>query len=188
MGAKVIGNYLRYDNIEELFVAGLLHDIGKIGIPDQILKKPGQLTESEFEIMKLHPEIGARILSNSETPLVQMARDICLGHHEKWDGSGYPHGLKGVYIPISARIVAIADVFDALIHKRVYKDEIPVDHAIRLMQEGRGSHFDPDLLDIFISLKEEMTEIAFDYSNPIGDDLSRAASIIDDIHLLRPAE
>lgn len=173
---------------EEIRIAAPMHDIGKIGIPDHILKKPGQLTASEFEIMKLHPEIGARILSNSQTPLVQMARDICLGHHEKWDGSGYPHGLKGVNIPISARIVAIVDVFDALIHKRVYKDEIPVDQAIALMQEGQGKHFDPDLLDLFFQLREEMTEIAFDYSNPIGDDLSQAADIIDDIHLLRPAE
>jgi len=163
-----------------------MHDIGKIGIPDHILKKPGKLTESEFEIMKLHPEIGARILSNSDSPLVQMARDICLGHHEKWNGSGYPYGLAGEKIPISARIVAIVDVFDALIHRRVYKDEMPTDKAILLMQEGRGLHFDPELLDLFVNLKEQMTEIAFDYSNPIGDDLNEAASIINDIHLLRP--
>ena len=173
---------------EEIRIAAPMHDIGKIGIPDHILKKPGQLTESEFEIMKLHPEIGGRILSNSETPLVQMARDICMGHHEKWDGSGYPRGLAGEDIPLSARIVAIVDVFDALIHKRVYKDEMPVEQAIELMLDGRGRHFDPALLDLFMRLRQEMTEIAFDYSNPIGDDLSRAASIIDDIHLLRPAK
>lgn len=188
--SELIAQQLGWSNAdaEEIRIAAPMHDIGKIGIPDHILKKPGQLTESEFEIMKLHPEIGGRILSNSETPLVQMARDICLGHHEKWDGSGYPHGLAGENIPISARIVAIVDVFDALIHKRVYKNEMPVDEAIALMLEGSGSHFDPDLLDLFLSLKEKLTEIAFDYSNPIGDDLTRAASIIDDIHLLRPGD
>ncbi len=138
--------------------------------------------------MKLHPEIGARILSNSESPLVQMARDICLGHHEKWDGSGYPGGLAEEKIPISARIVAIVDVFDALIHKRVYKDEIPIDEALKLMYEGRGRHFDPTLLDLFFDLKDKMSEIAFDYSNPIGDDLAEGGDIIEDIHLRRPAD
>ncbi|MDH3762778.1 MAG: HD domain-containing protein [Gammaproteobacteria bacterium] len=188
--SELIAQHLGWNDAdaEEIRIAAPMHDIGKIGIPDHILKKPGQLTDSEFDIMKLHPEIGARILSNSETPLVQMARDICLGHHEKWDGSGYPRGLAGEQIPISARIVAIVDVFDALIHKRVYKREMPVEKAIDLMLEGRGSHFDPQLLDLFVRLKEKMTEIAFDYSNPIGDDLSRAASIIDDIHLLRPGD
>lgn len=173
---------------EEIRIAAPMHDIGKIGIPDHILKKPGQLTTSEFEIMKLHPEIGARILSSSTTPLVRMARDICLGHHEKWDGSGYPRGFAGSEIPISARIVAIVDVFDALIHKRVYKSEIPVDEAIDLMLEGRGAHFDPHLLDLFISMKDEMTEIAYDFSNPIGDELAVEESLINDIHLLRPTD
>lgn len=188
--SELIAQHLGWNDAdaEEIRIAAPMHDIGKIGIPDHILKKPGQLTDNEFEIMKLHPEIGGRILSNSQTPLVQMARDICLGHHEKWDGSGYPRGLAGEKIPISARIVAIVDVFDALIHKRVYKDEMPIDQAIKLMLEGRGTHFDPDLLDLFIRLREKMTEIAFDYSNPIGDDLSQAASIIDDIHLLRPGD
>ncbi len=173
---------------EEIRIAAPMHDIGKIGIPDHILKKPGQLTESEFEIMKLHPEIGGRILSNSDAPLVQMARDICLGHHEKWDGSGYPRGLAGEAIPVSARIVAIVDVFDALIHKRVYKDEIPVDAAIELLQQGRGTHFDPEILDLFLELKDEMTEIAFDFSDPLGDDRVDPLEIIGDTHLLRPAD
>ena len=171
---------------EEIRIAAPMHDIGKIGIPDHILKKPGQLTESEFEIMKLHPEIGARILSNSSSPLEQMARDICLGHHEKWNGSGYPRGLSGAEIPPSARIVTIVDVFDALIHKRVYKSEIPIEEAIGLMREGRGTHFDPELLDLFFSLKDQMTEIAYDFSNPIGDELAVEESLINDIHLLRP--
>ena len=173
---------------DEIRIAASMHDIGKIGIPDHILRKPGQLTESEFEIMKLHPEIGARILSNSDSTLVQMARDISLGHHEKWDGSGYPHGLSGEDIPVSARIVAIVDVFDALIHKRVYKDEVPVDRAVELMREGRGLHFDPELLDLFFELGEQMTEIAFDFSNPIGDEPPDETGIIADIHRLRPTQ
>jgi HD-GYP domain-containing protein (c-di-GMP phosphodiesterase class II) len=172
---------------EEIRIAAPMHDIGKIGIPDHILKKPGKLTESEFEIMKLHPEIGGRILSNSSSTLVQMALQICLGHHEKWDGSGYPSGLSGKEIPTSARIVAIVDVFDALIHKRVYKNQMPIDNAIEIMLEGRGKHFDPQLLDLFISLKKEMTKIAFDYSNPIGEDSIISPTIIDDIHLIRPS-
>ncbi len=173
---------------EEIRIAAPMHDIGKIGIPDHILKKPGKLTADEFEIMKLHPEIGARILSNSSSTLVQMARDICLGHHEKWDGNGYPQGLRGDEIPLAARIVAIVDVFDALIHKRVYKDKIPIEHAIEIMQQGRGKHFDPKLLDLFLELKAQMTEIAFDYSNPIGDEIEDDMTLIGDIHLPRPAD
>ena len=171
------------EDADEIRIAAPMHDIGKIGIPDHILKKPGKLTESEFEVMKLHPAIGGRILANSDSPLVQMARDISLGHHEKWDGSGYPQGLKGEDIPISARIVAIVDVFDALIHKRVYKDEMPVDNAIELMREGRGKHFDPKIFDLFLSLKTQMSEIAFDYSNPIGDEFDDVDGLLHDVKM-----
>ena len=171
------------EDADEIRIAAPMHDIGKIGIPDHILKKPGKLTNAEFEVMKMHPEIGARILTNSDSPLVQMARDISLGHHEKWDGSGYPMGLKGEDIPISARIVAIVDVFDALIHKRVYKDEMQVDSAIELMQEGRGNHFDPTIFDLFISLRTQMSEIAFDYSNPIGDDFDDIDGLLQDVKI-----
>lgn len=155
------------DAIDEIRIAAPMHDIGKIGIPDHILKKPDRLTVNEFEIMKLHAVIGGNILSDSECKLVQMARDIALSHHEKWDGSGYPLGLSGEDIPLSARIVAIVDVFDALIHKRVYKDEMTVEQALQTMQEGRGSHFDPHLFDLFKSLKDQMAEIAFNYVDPI---------------------
>ena len=181
--SELIARHLGWskDDAEEIRIAAPMHDIGKIGIPDYILKKPGKLTAKEFEIMKLHPQIGARILSNSDSPLVIMARDICLSHHEKWDGSGYPGALTGEDIPISGRIVAIVDVFDALIHKRVYKDEMPVDRAIELMLKGRGSHFDPALLDLFVSLQEQMSEIAFDYRNPIGDEFSGAHGFIEQI-------
>jgi HD-GYP domain-containing protein (c-di-GMP phosphodiesterase class II) len=173
------------EDADEIRIAAPMHDIGKIGIPDHILKKPGKLTKSEFEVMKMHPEIGGRILANSDSPLVQMARDISLGHHEKWDGSGYPLGLKGDDIPISARIVAIVDVFDALIHKRVYKDKMPVDSDIELMREGRGKHFDPEIFDLFLSLKMQMSEIAFDYSNPIGDEFDDVEGLLHDVKLAR---
>lgn len=155
------------NEIDEIRIAAPMHDIGKIGIPDHILTKPGKLTKEEFEIMKKHPEIGSKILSNSKSPLIQMASDISLGHHEKWDGSGYPYGLSGEDISISARIVAIVDVFDALIHKRVYKDKLPIDEAMAILKEGRGKHFDPDLLDLFLELKKEMILIAKDFVEPI---------------------
>jgi HD-GYP domain-containing protein (c-di-GMP phosphodiesterase class II) len=156
----------RQDRIDEIRIAAPMHDIGKIGIPDSILKKPGKLTAEEYEIMKTHSEIGAKILSNSQSPLVKMAREISLGHHERWDGTGYPKGLSGKQIPISARIVAIADVFDALIHKRVYKKEMSIDDAIQIMQQGRGSHFDPKLFDLFIELKQQMSQIATRFEDP----------------------
>ena len=185
--SELIARHLGWsdEDADEIRIAAPMHDIGKIGIPDHILKKPGKLTEAEFDVMKMHPEIGGRILANSDSPLVQMARDISLGHHEKWDGSGYPLGLKGVDIPISARIVAIVDVFDALIHKRVYKDEMPVEGAIELMQEGRGKHFDPAIFDLFISLKTQMQEIAYDYSNPIGDDFDDFDGLLQDVKMTR---
>ena len=157
----------RQDKIDEIRIAAPMHDIGKIGIPDSILKKPGKLTAEEYEVMKTHSEIGAKILSNSKSELVKMAREIALGHHERWDGSGYPKGLAGKDIPISARIVAIADVFDALIHKRVYKEEMSIDDAIHIMQQGRGTHFDPKLFDLFIELKEQMSQIATRFDDPL---------------------
>lgn len=166
----------RQDRVEEIRVAAPMHDIGKIGIPDHILKKPGKLTEEEFEIMKSHAEIGAKILSNSNSGLVQMASEISLGHHEKWDGSGYPLGLSGKNIPQSARIVAILDVFDALIHKRVYKKELSIDEALNIMTEGRGSHFDPVLFDLFIDLKNEMAEISKNFDDPLCVELKQTDS------------
>lgn len=167
--SEVIARNLGWEQelIDAIRVAAPMHDIGKIGIPDYILKKPGKLTDAEFDIMKTHPEIGARILSNSKSKLIQMAREISLGHHEKWDGSGYPYGLKGTEIDISARIVAIVDVFDALIHKRVYKQEMEVSEAFDLMSGQRGKHFDPQLFDLFVDRREDMERIAYDYVNPI---------------------
>jgi len=168
---EVIARQLGWEQhlIDAIRIAAPMHDIGKIGIPDHILKKAGKLTDAEFEIMKLHPEIGARILSNSNSELVQMAHEIALGHHERWDGSGYPYGLSGADIAISARIVAIVDVFDALVHKRVYKEAISIDEALEQMCPERGKHFDPNLFDLFLELREEMERIAFDTTNPVYD-------------------
>ena len=171
--SELIAKHLnwRQDKIDEMRIAAPMHDIGKIGIPDSILKKPGKLTSEEFEIMKTHPQIGAKILSNSKSGLVQMAREISLHHHEKWDGSGYPNGLSGKKIPQSARIVSIVDVFDALIHKRVYKDQMSVEKAIEIMTEGRGTHFDPGLFDLFIELKNEISDIASNFDDPLCPEL-----------------
>ncbi|MBB1295234.1 MULTISPECIES: response regulator [Pseudoalteromonas] len=134
---------------ELLKQAAPMHDIGKIGIPDAILLKPGKLTAEEFEHMKQHAKIGAKILANSSSPLLQLAYILAMEHHEKWDGSGYPNGLKGEEISIEGRIVAIADVFDALTSKRPYKQAWSVDEAISHMREQAGKHFDPQLIALF---------------------------------------
>ncbi len=155
------------EDCDRIRIAAPMHDIGKIGIPDHILKKPAKLTDEEFEVMKSHPVIGEKILANSKSKLVQMAQKIALSHHEKWDGSGYPQGLSGSNIPLSARIVTIVDVFDALIHKRIYKKSLSVEGAIQIMAEGRGKHFDPTLFDLFLELKNEMEQIAKDFVEPI---------------------
>jgi putative two-component system response regulator len=133
--------------------AAPLHDIGKIGIPDSILLKNGKLDEQEWEVMKRHPEIGAGIIGEHRDPMLAMARDIALSHHEKYDGSGYPYGLEGEEIPLAARVVAIADVFDALSAPRPYKGAWPVDHAIAFLREQRGRHFDPMLVDLFVGMQ-----------------------------------
>lgn len=126
-----------------------LHDIGKVGIPDSILKKPGRYTEDEFKLMKEHVVIGHNMIKDS--PLSDVAKNIALYHHEKWDGSGYAKGLAGEDIPLEARIVAIADVFDALTSKRSYKEAFSVDKALSIMEEGKGQHFDPKLLGVFFN-------------------------------------
>lgn len=133
--------------------AAPLHDVGKIGIHDSILLKPGPLDEEEFEVMKTHTTIGAEILSGSRFPSLRAAEEIALSHHEKWDGSGYPHGLVRAAIPLRARIVALADVFDSLTHRRVYKEAWTAEDAIEHIGDGAGTAFDPDLVDAFLSLE-----------------------------------
>ena len=149
----------RVSKAKQLQFAAPMHDTGKIGIPDAILKKPAKLDAEEWEIMKTHAQIGHDILSKSKTPLFQMAAEIALGHHEKWDGSGYPHGLSGTDIPESARIVAIADVFDALTMKRPYKEAWPIAKAFDEMKNGRGQHFDPNLLDCFFDHQLDILKV-----------------------------
>ena len=144
----------------EIFrVAAIMHDVGKIGIPDNILLKPGKLTPEEFEIMKRHAEIGHRILSGSKWPLLEMAAEIAITHHEKCDGSGYPKGLTGDQIPIEGKIAAIADVFDAISTDRIYRKAFSLGESVQILKEGRGSHFDPELLDLFLDSLDEILVI-----------------------------
>lgn len=142
---------LSLEEAEEIKMASPMHDIGKVGIPDNILNKPGKLSEEEFEIMKTHAELGYEMLKGSKQALLKTAAIISMEHHEKWDGSGYPRGLKGEDIHLYGRITAVADVFDALGHDRVYKKAWPLEDILELFKEGRGKHFDPKLIDLFIN-------------------------------------
>ncbi|TGK86839.1 two-component system response regulator [Leptospira noumeaensis] len=144
---------------EEILNAAPMHDVGKIGIPDQIIQKPGKLSPDEWEIMKRHPEIGAEIIGDHNSSLLKLARSIAITHHEKYDGTGYPYGLKGDQIPLEGRIIAIADVFDALTTVRPYKKAWEVDEAIEFLKKESGTHFDPDLVQKFISVLPTILEI-----------------------------
>jgi HD-GYP domain-containing protein (c-di-GMP phosphodiesterase class II) len=158
---KIIARHLGLppETQELLFDASPMHDIGKLGIPDAILLKPGKLTDEEREIMKGHPAIGADILGHSDSGLMQMGASISLSHHEKFDGSGYPNGLRGENIPIEGRIIALADVFDALASKRVYKEAWPIDKILQTILEDTGSHFDPTVVKAFFDGLKEIMEI-----------------------------
>lgn len=150
--------------IEMLFKTAPLHDIGKVGIPDSILLKKGKLTKEEFEIMKKHPQYGKNALENAKkytknSFFIVMAQEIAYSHHEKWDGSGYPNGLKGNNIPLSGRIMSIADVYDALTTERVYKNAISHKDAMRIIISERGKHFDPVITDIFIKIESKIIDI-----------------------------
>jgi len=148
-----------------LRLAAPMHDTGKIGIPDAILKKPDKLDAQEWETMKTHSEIGYGILSTSQTPLFQLAAEVARYHHEKWDGSGYPQGLSGKDIPESVRIVAIADVFDALSMKRPYKEAWPIEEVISEIKKGSGQHFDPDMVSHFMESLEALLKIQAEYES-----------------------
>jgi putative two-component system response regulator len=147
------------ETVKLIQYASPMHDIGKIGIPDQILLKPGRLTAEEFEIIKSHTTIGGKILADSKADVLKLAHEIALTHHEKWDGSGYPRGLAGRDIPISGRIVGIADIFDALTSKRPYKEPYPVEVAVEIIRSEQGIKLDPDLVDVFISNIDEVEKI-----------------------------
>lgn len=161
--------------IEMLFKSAPLHDIGKVGIPDRILLKPGKLTPEEFEIMKTHTTLGRDAIERAEKALgmtvdfLQIAKEIAYSHQEKWDGSGYPNGWSGSDIPVSARLMAVADVYDALISQRVYKPGKTHEEARAMLVAGSGSHFDPDIIEAFLQLQDEFQAIARRYADTMKD-------------------
>ena len=161
--------------IATLFKSAPLHDIGKVGIPDRILLKPGRFEAHEFDIMKTHTTLGCDAIQHAETALgmdvafLSMAKDIALSHQEKWDGSGYPQGLAGEAIPVSARLMAVADVYDALISRRVYKSGMPHEKAVGIIIEGRATHFDPDMVDAFLEIQASFQTIAGHYADSDAD-------------------
>lgn len=154
------------DRCRLILHAAPMHDVGKIGIPDHILLKPGAFTDEERAIMQTHVEIGADILAGSDTPLLKLAHEIALTHHEKWDGTGYPRGLKGEEIPESGRITALVDVFDALTSKRPYKPAWPIEKALDVLKKDAGTHFDPRLVDLFMQLLPDMLAILQQFKEP----------------------
>ncbi|MCU7936535.1 MAG: two-component system response regulator [Candidatus Thiodiazotropha sp. (ex Dulcina madagascariensis)] len=163
-------DYLNETTIQLLYKTSPLHDIGKVGVPDRILLKPGRLEPEEWELMKKHAQYGHDALLRAEqemgtTDFLMMAREIAYTHHERWDGTGYPQGLKGRDIPISGRLMAIADVYDALISRRVYKDPYSHEKAVETISEESGSHFDPDVVTAFVVLQEEFLRIATAYAD-----------------------
>jgi len=164
--------YLSDKNIEVMTKSAPLHDIGKIAIPDPILLKPGKLTDEEFAVMKTHSEKGYNILKQASRSMgesgqvLEIAQQIALSHHEKWDGSGYPNGLVGEAIPLAARLMALADVYDALTSARPYKRAFSAEEAFEIIEQGRGSHFQPELVDLFLELKPELQQIALEHPDP----------------------
>lgn len=142
--------------VDAIGLAAPMHDIGKIGVADSVLLKPGSLTPEEFEEIKQHTIVGARILSGSENPVIQMAETIALYHHENWDGSGYPEGLSGTNIPIEARVVALVDVYDALLSDRVYRPALPEETVLEMISQERGRKFDPEICDLMLNNIEKM--------------------------------
>ena len=151
--------------VEDILYAAPMHDIGKIGIPDSILLKPGKLTDDEFQLMKTHTHIGAKILANAKAPILRLGQQIAISHHEKWNGRGYPQGHAGEKIPLVGRIVGLADVFDALTSKRPYKVPYPVEVAVNIIQNERGVHFDPDVADAFLENIDEFVKIKEEVSS-----------------------
>ncbi|MFQ5537348.1 MAG: HD domain-containing phosphohydrolase [Gemmatimonadota bacterium] len=149
--------------LEVIRHAAPMHDVGKIGIPDSVLLKPGPLDHEEREIMNRHTTIGGQILSGSDSPVLRMGEVIAMAHHEKWDGSGYPEGIAGAEIPVEARICTVVDFFDALTMDRPYRQAVPIPEVLKMMEEGAGTHFDPDFLDIFFRVRPEIEAIKAEY-------------------------
>jgi len=164
-------------DVQKILYAAPMHDVGKIGIPDNILMKPGKLTDEEFDLMKIHTTIGGKIFSNSKAEILQLAQQIAISHHEKWNGKGYPQGLAGDTIPLEARIVGLADVFDALTSKRPYKDPFPIEVALDIIKKERGQHFAPDVADVFLENIDEILKIKEEVGLPEDaslDDFTRS--------------
>ncbi|RMF41672.1 MAG: response regulator [Planctomycetota bacterium] len=187
-------NEIDSDFIRAIFLTSPLHDIGKVGIPDHILLKPGKLTPEEFEIMKQHVTIGCQTLDAAYTACpsaeyLRLARDIAATHHEKFDGTGYPHGLRGTEIPLCGRIVALADVYDALTTKRVYKDAMPHQQARKIIVESRGTHFDPDIVDAFLRQEDAFQEVRrkLDDDHAFGSSLPPVVTPANNPQLLFPS-
>ncbi|WP_374267389.1 two-component system response regulator [Zoogloea sp.] len=180
------------DQLGMIVKAAPLHDVGKVGVPDSILLKPGRLTPEEFETMKSHATIGADAIAKAMQQAIasagpeaaeqaarafhflEVAQEIAAGHHEKWDGSGYPRGLAGEAIPVSARLMALADVFDALMTRRVYKPAFDLEETTRIICDGRGKHFDPDVVDAFVACREQFSDIATRFADPLPDEAGAA--------------
>jgi putative two-component system response regulator len=175
--------FLTDSNIQMLFKSAPLHDIGKVGIPDRILLKPGRLTPEEFEVMKTHTTLGRDAISHAERALgtdvefLRIAKEIAYSHQEKWDGSGYPQGLVAEAIPISARLMAVADVYDALISRRVYKAPMAHEQAVDIIRAGHGSHFDPDIVAAFLVIEGDFRSIAQRFTDSDAD-LQRKADYL----------
>jgi len=176
-------SFLTDHTIDMLFKSAPLHDIGKVGIPDRILLKPGRFEPHEFEIMKTHCKLGRDAIQHAEDQLglevefLKYAKEIAYSHQEKWDGSGYPEALAGDAIPISARLMAVADVYDALISRRVYKEGMPHEKAVAIITEGRGRHFDPDIVDAFLALSTEFQQVAQRYADSDAEMAHKAESL-----------
>jgi putative two-component system response regulator len=177
--ASILGE----DVIDLLYKSAPLHDIGKVGIPDAILLKPGKLTVEEFEVMKTHTTLGrdaivaAEKLIDAPSTFLRLAREIAHFHQEKWDGSGYPDKLAGESIPVAARLMAVADVYDALISRRVYKPPFSREKSVGIIREGRGTHFDPDMVDAFLEIEEEFHAIAERYADSEADVMAKARTV-----------
>ena len=194
--AEKLQNHPRFaDELNErtiklIFKSAPLHDIGKVGIPDHILLKPGRFTQEEFEIMKTHTTLGRDAIATAEERLgvniasLNYAKEIAYSHQEKWDGSGYPQGLAGDAIPVSARLMAVGDVYDALISRRPYKQPMPHEKAVQLIIDGRGTHFDPDIVDAFVELQDEFFAIGERYADSEAA-LEEKARLIDRVQASR---
>jgi len=163
---------LDQSEVDLIRLASPMHDVGKIGIPDSVLRKPGPLTIEERKVMETHTLLGAEILSGSESPVLAKAKEIALCHHERWDGQGYPRGMAGDSIPLAARIVAVADVYDALTQDRVYRAAMPESQVLDILRDGRGNHFDPDLIDLAMTLTRDFQLIAAVHPDSASGDLA----------------